>query len=161
MTVDPKTIHNLGKNASTAYAQLEKVRDEFTSSVVQDPSVIKKIQEFPVLNPQALSDFEAKYFTKTPTLTAKFSEPESPAQSAVFTFELIPSLGSFENFEEPQGLIDQLIAKHLQENPNIEDKQLQAIQNQEPVIVEFLSTYHFLGKTLHDIQAQRNRFQRG
>lgn len=161
MTVDPKTIHNLGKDASTAYAQLVKVRDEFKSTIVQDPSVIQKIQELPVLSPQAQSDFDTKYLSKAPSLTAKFSEPLEPAQSAVFTFELIPSLGSFEHFEEPQGLVDQLVQKHLQENPDINDKELQAIQKEEPLMVRFLSTYHFLSKTLVDIQAQRNRFQRG
>lgn len=161
MTVDPKTIHNLGKDASTAYAQLARVRDEFKSSVVQDPSVIQKIQEFPVLSPQAQSDFNTKYLSKASALTAKFSEPLESAQSAVFTFELIPSLGSFEQFEEPQGLVDKLIQEHLKENPNINDKQLQAIQKEEPIVVRFLSTYHFLSKTLADIQAQRNRFQRG
>lgn len=161
MTHDPKTIHNLGKSASSTYAQLIKVEEEFKSQVLQDPSVVRKIQQIPVSSPHKGTEFEQKFLKYLPTLTAVFSQPEETTSSDLFSFELVPSLGSYEQFEEPQKIVDSAMKKILESNPDMNDKSWQNLQKEEKTLSRFLETFHDLAKTHSEIQAQRNRFQRG
>lgn len=167
MSNTPKTIDNLGIEVSQQYADnLRKYDDNF-------------IREAKGVSEQAGVEVSTAYFPSEFDLlleSAKRNVPWAgfPAPAAmpdiikrVFSFQLIPSLGSEDRAEAQGQRISSIIAGATTAageeklEPWETKMKMDEIEREKKVLTNFLQQLHLLNKCLIDINKGRNQYSKG
>lgn len=161
MSVKPRTIDNLGMDTSVRYAKDKELLD---LRMVEDSKWISKRIEVSVTKPYVPSDFD-KLFSAKPTMQwALFSAPpEFEAHTrALFSYQLIPSLGTNEKQEsDTEKLIALEDALDKEKRQGKDDREQQEDEHDRKRLLALLKCIEKLDNTLIFINSRRNQYQRG
>jgi hypothetical protein len=161
MSVKPRTIDNLGLEPSVRYA---KDKEQLDLHLIEDSKWVSRHIEVSATKPYVPSEFD-KLFSAKPTIQwALFSSPPATdaQMRALFSYQLIPSLGSSEKqeaeTEKLTALKDTLEKEKRQGKDQGKDQQE---ENQRKRLLAFFKCLEKLDKTLLFINSRRNQYQRG
>lgn len=168
----PRTIDNLGVEVSTRYAEDKQALDE---TLIKEARAIPVQTEIEVTTPFFPSEVEALLrFQPTGLTWATFSPPAQyfEQKKRLFTFQLIPSMGS-EDKKESQAL--KILAKlrsmadERQKEKGEKDKRQQyeeerAMEEEErekKILTSLLNTIALFDKLIIEINSRRSQYQKG
>ncbi|MBY0528957.1 MAG: DUF5399 family protein [Rhabdochlamydiaceae bacterium] len=171
----PRTIDNLGVDVSTRWAEDQKYLDE---KLVKESRGIQTQTEIEVTIPSFPSELEALVRSQTTFLTwALFIMPlrYNEQKKRLFTFQLIPSLGSDEKKEsQTQKILAKLRARadrrkeqqekgqgQSQQEKWHEEKEAEEEENEKKTLISLLDTITTYDKFLVDINSRRSQYQKG
>jgi hypothetical protein len=162
MTVKPRTIDNLGIETSKRYAQDRQALD---AKLIDESRFIPSKAEISVVTPYIAGDLDEYLLPSTLTLWASFEPPPEyfAHAKALFSYQLIPSLGSAEkqdtDTEKLEALEDTLNKQSGQNHQG--NQELQEEEKERKVLLHLLKTIGRLDRTLVMINSRRNQYQRG
>lgn len=164
MTIKPRTIDNLGVDASIRYA---KDQEFYEARYIEESRLIPQKTEISVATPWALTEFE-QLFSLGKTLTwALFSPPPGYLFSGkpLFSYQLIPSLGGYEKMEADSEKLENIEdALHKDHGDSQQDQSEQEWDEQEKerqILIALFQCINTLDKALGLINSRRNQYQRG
>jgi hypothetical protein len=161
MTVHkPRTIDNMGIETSSRYARDKAVHDP---KLIEDARFIPQKTEVSVVKPYLSAEFEHYLAPGKLTLWASFAPPPEYLAYGrpLFSYQLIPSLGSYEKQEDDADKLEALqdtLNKSFQEGK--QDGQ-QEEEKERNTLLFLLQTIGKLDRALSLINARRNQYQRG
>lgn len=160
MTSKPRTIDNLGIDASIRYAKDQQL---FEPKFIEESKIVSKKTEIPVSRPYTPSEFEQTFSSEQPRIWATFSPPSEAflTDNSLFSFQLIPSLGSYEKFEDTQQLLNDALERRRETDPERSLKEKQQEEKEKQLIQDLLVCIEKMDKSLSLINARRNQYQRG
>jgi len=163
MSVKPRTIDNLGIEASIRYAQDQKLSE---SRFFEDSRLISQKTEISVSKPYVPSEFDQLFSVGRTVAWASFLPPPEYFSFAkpLFSYQLIPSLGGYEKQEadaEKLAAIEDAIEKHRGSRQGGSEKEKDEEEQERKVIAALLQCIHKLDRTLILINSRRNQYQRG
>lgn len=160
MTSKPRTIDNLGIDASIRYA---KDKELYAPTFIEDSKVVSRKTEISVARPYVPSDFDQKFSSAKTVIWAAFSPPPESLSNAntLFSYQLIPSLGTYEQHEDTEELLEDALQKRKDSNQQQSDKEKQQDQKEKQLIADLLSCVGRIDKSLNLINSRRNQYQRG
>lgn len=158
---DPKTIDNLGIDVSRNYAyniEQEKISQEFIKGSKQIGDTFSVSVTTPYIN----EDLQQYASLTRSTPWAFFTVPPNflAHQRAIFTFNLIPSLGSFENLFEDVEKMEELSDKEEGKKDKRAMNERDEKQKKERII-KLLKRLGILDKYLHLINGKRKEYHKG
>jgi hypothetical protein len=159
MTVNkPRTIDNLGIETSNRYARDQAALD---TKLLEEARFVSTKTEVSVIKPYISTEFEG-YTDSELTLWASFSPPPEALirASALFSYQLIPSLGGYEKQEEDSDKLEALedtLNKGFKEGGQGKQEE----EKKRKTLVKLLKVIGELDRTLTLINARRNQYQRG
>jgi hypothetical protein len=168
----PRTIDNLGVDASTRYALDQQQLDR---KILKEAKAVPAQAEVDVTSPSFASEFDLLFDADRRNAPwAKFCPPENynEQRKRLFTYQIIPSLGSQEKYENQE---KKILAKLKEESEKREkdqrEKRRSARQSTEmeeedeekekKILIKFLQNLAILDKCLGDISARRMQYQKG
>ena len=155
MSSKSRTIDNLGVDTSSRYARDKAALD---TSIVKESQFIPLKTAVSVVRPYIATEFE-EYVADTPlTLWASFSPPPDYLSyaKALFTYQTVPSLGDFEQFEKTVAMLES-----LGETLDREDSERKDKEKERRILLNLIRLVSVLDRSLALINAQRNRYQKG
>ena len=157
MSVKPRTIDNLGPETSVRYAKDRQLLDP---RLVEESKWIPQKTEIVAATPYVPSEFDALFSPTPQSRWALFAPPPFGQLSALFSFQLAPSLGDPETQDE---LLDKLSAlQHKWEQEKDQDESEQQKREKKRKAIEMLLIcIGKLDQTLSMINGRRNQYQRG
>lgn len=167
MTVKPKTIDNLGIETSIRYAKDMELLDQ---KLVQESRLIPQKTEISALKPYVPSEFDQLFAPGKTMLWAAFAPPPDyfSVSRGFFSYQLVPSLGSFEKQEadaEKLASLEDVLkkpnARKKRDHGSDSDKEREEGEKERQVLVALLQTISKLDRTLTLINSRRNQYQRG
>lgn len=165
MSVKPRTIDNLGVDASIRYA---KDQELFETRLIEESRLIPQKTEVTVAKPFLPSEFDQFYSIGKTVSWALFSPPPNffNLDKGLFTYQLIPSLGDYEKLEAESDKIEtiedvlQKAREKSEDREQSEDEREQEEKDQK-VLLALFQCIDKLNKALTMINARRNQYQRG
>lgn len=168
----PRTIDNLGIDASTRYAVDQEVLDK---KILKEARSIPRQAEVDVTSPFFASEFDLLFDgSKKNTSWAMFSMPKhyGEQRKRLFTYQIIPSLGTQEKTEnQEKKILTQLKEKTDEQNQERKKKQNNSTweeeieqdeqEKEQKVLLALLKNLLFLDKCMMDITARRMQYQKG
>ena len=165
----PRTIDNLGVDVSTRYAADQKLIDPKS---IKDSRGIPAQTEIDVFSPTYPSEIEAlTHLSTTQSAWAEFFMPSGflEQRKRIFTFLIIPSLGSDEKRESQalkilaklKALSDKTEELPLQKRSWQEQKESEEREKEKKTFITLLDTISSLDKYLIEINARRTQYQKG
>lgn len=164
MSVKPRTIDNLGVEASIRYA---KDQEFFEARYIEESRLIPQKTEISVSHPLSLTEFEARFSLGRTLPWALFSPPPeySPYGKLIFSYQLIPSLGDYEKLDADSDKLERIESVLEREERNsgqeFSDKEKEEREKERDLLVSLFQCINRLNKTLLLINARRNQYQRG
>ncbi len=167
MSIKSRTIDNLGVEASIRYA---KDKALFEPNFIEDSRIVSQKTEISALRPYIPSEFDQLFTVGKNLPWASFlPPPEYFNQSKpLFSYQLIPSLGSYEKQEADTDKLEALedaIQKHRgSKKKKTEQEMLDEEEEEETerqAIVALLECIHAFDRSLDLINSRRNQYQRG
>jgi hypothetical protein len=164
MVSKPLTIDNLGIDASIRYA---KDQAAFEAQFSKEAEFVSQKSEISVAKPYIPSEFDPLFSLGKTVVWAFFSPPTQDLGSgrALFSYQLIPSLGSYEKQEDAEEklatLQDALDQARQSRGDGASDEELEEEEEEKKTIGSLLLCINRLDRSLSLINSQRNRFQRG
>lgn len=168
----PRTIDNLGLDASTRYAFDQQ---ELDKKILKEARGIPRQAEVDVTTPFFASEFDLLFDTsKKNAAWALFGMPKhyGEQRKRLFTYQVIPSLGTQEKTENQE----KKIAAQLKEKSDEQNKERKKKQNstaweddieredqekEQKILLALLKNLLFLDKCMIDITARRMQYQKG
>ncbi len=170
----PRTIDNLGLDASSRYASDQQ---EFDNKILKEARGIQRQAEVDVTIPSFASEFDTLFdVARRNTPWAQFFMPENynEQRKRLFTYQIIPSLGPQDKTESQE----KKILAHLQEQSkkqgdgkkdqrqedrsSWEDEQERVEEEKEQkILAQLLKNLIMLDKCMSDITARRMQYQKG
>ncbi len=172
----PRTIDNLGSEAYTRYAEDQNLYD---AKLVSEARGVQKQAEVDVTSPSYGSEFEALFDTgRRNQFWADFLAPPkyNEQKKRIFTFQVIPSLGSPEMKEAQLQRVIDMAALSKKSNETVEEKtlksedrtqawqqirELEQKEHEKTVIVHLLNQVSDLERDSIDINSRRGQYQKG
>jgi len=160
MSIKPRTIDNLGVDSSVRYAKDKELLD---LRMVEDSRWVSPRIEVSVTKPYVASEFDQLFSAKPTTQWALFSAPPAfeAYSRALFSYQLIPSLGSAEKQEADAEKLAALEDKEQRQGKGGRDKQEEEKEKERKRILALLKCIEQLDKNLVFINSRRNQYQRG
>lgn len=170
LLMPPRTIDNLGIEASTRYA--EDLR-ELDQKLINEARAIPGQTEIEITDPFYLTELEILLNAQKQQTWATFFPPKGyfEQKKRLFMFQLIPSLGSEEKHEtQTQKIISQLktFAKrkrkdHQQQNDKQDepDPEQEYHEREKKMLVSVLQIIMYLDKEIQEINARRGQYHKG
>jgi len=164
MTVKPRTIDNLGVDASIRYA---KDQELFEARYIEESRLIPKKTEISVAKPYALSEFDQIYSLGKTVSWAVFSPPPNffLYDKGLFSYQLIPSLGDYEKLESDEDKIetleDALQKSYERSGRDQSDQDREKNEKERKTLLALFHCIDKLNKVLTAINSRRNQYQRG
>lgn len=160
MSVKSRTIDNLGVETSSRYARDQATLD---SKLIEESRFIPQKTEISVLKPYLPTEFKHYLSPGGLTLWASFSPPPDYLSyaKALFSYQLIPSLGGYEKQEADTDKLEALedsLNKAFKDGKQGQD---QEEERERQILVRLLQTIGKLDRTLTMINARRTQYQRG
>ena len=168
----PRTIDNLGVDVSTRYAEDQKILD---NTLVTESRTIPSQAEIDVTAPYFPTEIDELLHIQPSKITwASFTAPAQyfEQRKRLFTFQLIPSMGS-EDKQESQALkiLNKLksMEQKAHENPEAKDKRqlyeeglvLEEEEKEKKVLTTLLNKISLFDKLIIEINSKRNQYQKG
>ena len=165
----PRTIDNLGVDVSTRYAADQKLVDP---KAIKESRGIPAQMEIDVSSPAYPSEMETLIqLSPTQNVWANFFMPAGflEQRRRVFTFLIIPSLGSDEKRESQalkilaklKALSDKTEETAPQKKSWQEQKDAEDREKEKKTLITVLDTINLLDKDLIEINARRTQYQKG
>jgi hypothetical protein len=171
----PRTIDNLGPDASSRYADDRKHYDE---TQIKESRIIPSQAEIDVTAPAFSSEFELLFETsrRNSPWGDFFMPPRYQDQKKrVFTFQILPSLGSPDKKEVQAERIQQTVAlakkrkdeaeeatkNGLRSSAREEIKELEEEEKEKSVLLKLFDGISNLERTLIDINSRRSQYHKG
>lgn len=164
MSVKPRTIDNLGVDASVRYA---KDKELFEARFIEESRVVSPKTEVPVVKPYVPSDFDQLFSSGKMVAWAAFSAPpQSSTPRSLFSYQLIPSLGTYETKGENEEKILQVEEalqhhKRSKQGWSESDEEREREEKEKRMIIALFGCIERLDKSLSLINSRRNQFHRG
>ena len=162
MTSKSRTIDNLGFDASIRYA---KDKELFEARFIDDSQVVSRKSEISVSRPYVPSEFDQMFSSAKTISWALFSPPPEYLSFAkpLFSYQLIPSLGTYEKHEDTDQLLalEDALRKQKDSNKDQSDKEKQDEEREKRLIADLLQCIARIDKSLELINSRRNQYQRG
>lgn len=153
MSIKSRTIDQLGVGASSRYAKDQALLDK---KLVDESRFIPQKTEVSVVKPYPATEFD-DYLGPTKTSWASFQPPPEHAGTSLFSFQLVPSLGTYEKQDadtEKLEALEEAIASSMGSSKQEDERERKTVLN-------LLKTVGQLDRTLEMINARRNQYQRG
>lgn len=167
----PRTIDNLGVDASTRYATDQKQLD---SKIIREAGRVPRQTEIDVTSPSFSSEFDLLFDQpKRNTPWARFSTPDhyNEQRKRLFTYQIIPSLGAQDKNETLEAKILYKIKEMTErqqkdhEGERKEKKAKSALEldeeKEKQILIKLLKNLVILDKCMIDINARRMQYQKG
>ncbi len=169
----PRTIDNLGVEVSTRYAEDKQVFDE---TLVKEARAIPVQTEIEVTTPFLPSELESLLQAQPTYITwASFSAPAYyfEQRKRLFTFQLIPSMGSEDKKESQaqkilaklQSLAEEKGAKDKEKKDKRkkyeEERALEEEEKEKKILTSLLDTIVLFDKLIIEINSRRSQYQKG
>ena len=162
MTLKPRTIDNLGIDASVRYAQdLEQIDRRLIeeSKWLPDRTVVS------VAKPYIPTEFEKLFSLPQARIWATFMAPSDYYDriGRFFSYQLIPSLGSYEKQEDDTDKLTALedaLNKPFDQQSSSDQEQEQE-ENERQILMAFMETLTKFDRALSLINSRRNQYHRG
>ena len=160
MTSKPRTIDTLGIDASIRYA---KDKELFEANFIEESQIVSKKTEIPVSRPYVPSEFEQTFSAAKTLMWADFSPPPETFStgSSLFSYQLIPSLGTYEQYEGAEQLLEDALQRRRESDQNSSDKEKQQEEKEKQLIQDLIACIAKIDKSLNLINSRRNQYQRG
>lgn len=167
MTVKPRTIDNLGVESSIRYAKDQEALD---TRLIQDSRFIPQKTEVSVVKPYVPAELEQYFAAGKVALWAAFSPPPDYLLQGkpLFSYQLIPSLGSYEKQEADSDKLESLedalnkpYARKQSREGGDQEKEKQEEEKERQILLALLKCIGALDRTLVFINSRRNQYQRG
>jgi hypothetical protein len=169
----PRTIDNLGMDASARYAEDQKIYDQ---ALIKEAKGIPVQTEIEVTIPFFPSEMEA--LLRLTPLQASWASFIAPIlyfeqRKRLFTFQSIPSLGSEDKKEsQAQKILSKLQLleeKHKKEDREEKDQKkrreqelaFQEEEREKKILTTLLQTIVQIDKLIIDINSRRSQYQKG
>jgi len=169
----PRTIDNLGVDVSTRYAEDKRTLDE---TLIKESRAIPVQTAIEVTTPSFPSEVEALlHFQPTGLTWASFFPPAEyfEQRKRLFTFQLIPSMGS-EDKKESQAqkilaklhsMADERAQKEKKEKDKRqqyeEERILEEEEKEKKILTSLLDTIALFDKLIIEINSRRSQYQKG
>lgn len=169
----PRTIDNLGVEVSTRYAEDQRILDE---AIIKEARAIPVQTEIEVTAPFFPSEIESLLHIQPTHITwASFFAPTYyfEQRKRLFTFQLIPSMGS-EDKKESQALkilaklrsmAEERVQKDKEEKDKRqqfeEEKELEEEDREKKILTSLLDTIALFDKLIIEINSRRSQYQKG
>jgi hypothetical protein len=162
MEAKSRTIDNLGIQASIDYAKNLELYD---SSFIEESRLIPQKTEIASIRPYIPSEVDAFFNPARESSWALFTPPPNyfTYNKALFSYQLVPSLGSQEKQQADADKLEQL-EDYLDKRRGKEGKNERERDEEEEERETLLAMFHCLrrlDKTLGLINSRRNQYQRG
>jgi len=170
MSIKPRTIDNLGPGTSVRYAQDQEQLDV---RLIDDSKWLPKQLEVSVTTPYVPSEFDKLFSSDRINQWAFFTAPPNYGMQArtLFSFQLIPSLGTYEKQEadaEKLSALKDVITKRRgrnrskkDHNEQQSDEEEQREEDERQTLLALFKCIENLDKALTFINSRRNQYQRG
>lgn len=162
MTSKPRTIDNLGLDASIRYA---KDKELFEARFIDESQIVSRKSEVSVSKPYIPSEFDQMFSSQETVNWASFSPPPEYLSFAkpLFSYQLIPSLGTYEEQEDTDRLqaLEDALQKEKDSHKDQSDREKQEEEKEKRAIADLLKCIASIDKSLSLINARRNQYQRG
>jgi len=182
MAKEPRTIDNLGVDISTRYAQDQQKLD---AKIIKESRLIPRQIEIDVTSPYVPSEFEEQFLaTKRNVTWADFFAPPkfSEQKKRLFSYQIIPSLGSDDKQEAQAERINARIRPLKDQEKEKKDQQRQKQderdqkeekmkweeeleakeeEKEKKIILHLLEVVHKFNRYLIDINSRRGQYHRG
>jgi hypothetical protein len=163
MSVKPRTIDNLGVDASIRYAKDQAL---FETNLIEESRLIPQKTQVTVGKPLELSEFDQTYSVGKTISWALFSAPPNfySKDIGLFSYQLIPSLGGYEKLEADSDKIESLedvLEKSHERKRGQSDQEKEKDERNRQTLLALFQCIDKLNKTLSMINARRNQYQRG
>src|SRR3984957_1922939 len=156
---EPRMIHNLGIEVSTRYAEDKQALDE---TLIKEARTVSAQTQISVMAPSFPSEVEALlHIERTHLPWATFLPPERyfEQRKQLFTFQLIPSMGS-EDKKESQSLkiLSKLRSMAEVANQTGEDKEE---DRDKKILTSLLNTIASFDKMIIETNSKRGQYHKG
>lgn len=164
MSLKPRTIDNLGIEASVRYA---KDKELFEPLFLEESRIVSQKTEIPALSPYIASDLEELFATTSTSIWASFEPPPNfNFFKPLFTHQIIPSMGGYEKQEQAlekiEGIEDALQKdKRRGKRKGFDSSEEDHDEKERKTLVSFFQCMQKLDKTLAFINSRRNQYQKG
>lgn len=160
MTIKSRTIDNLGIESSIRYAKDKSTVD---ARLIEESKWVPSKTEVSVTKPYAPSEFDQLFSAGKPVQWALFQEPPNfeAHMRSLFSFQMIPSLGSAEKQEADAEKLAALEDALKKREKKKDDREQQQEEKERQALLALLKCIGALDKTLSMINARRNQYQRG
>lgn len=164
MSVKPRTIDNLGIDASIRYAKDQEV---FEAKFIEESRIVSQKTEISVSKPYIPSEFDQLFAIGRTIAWASFLPPPEYFAYAkqLFSYQLIPSLGSYEKQEADadklSALEDAIDKQKRSKQGKQSDQEKEEEEKERKAIAALLECIQRLDKSLTLINSRRNQYQRG
>lgn len=170
-----KTIDNLGMDTYVRYALDQEYLDK---NLVKDSRYIPSQTEVDVSSPFYSSEFELMFeTTRRNRGWAEFYKPPGYGEKrrAIFTFQILPELGSEEMFQLQSTKIREKIERDRKKNKDKQDErkkkgqpadfendlEFKQEEKESQALLSLIEKICVLDKILMEINSRRNQFQKG
>lgn len=160
MTAKPRTIDNLGLDASIRYA---KDKELFEAGFIEDSKIVSRKTEIPVSSPYIPSEFDQMFYSPRHLIWASFPPPPESliSTNALFSYQLVPSLGTYEQQDDAEQMLEDALQRRRDSKKDQSDKEKQQEEKEKQLIKDLLACITRIDKTLNLINSRRNQYQRG
>jgi len=164
MSVKSRTIDNLGLEASVQYAQNQK---DYDPRLIEESRLIPQKAEVSTYKPYVPSELDAFFTIGKGASWALFMPPPDYFTSgkALFSYQLIPSLGTQEKQEadaEKLEHLEEYLAKQQKRGKKRQSKEGHEEEEEDrEILIAMFKCLHKLDKTLTLINSRRTQYQRG
>lgn len=157
-TSKPRTIDNLGIDASIRYARDKEL---YAPISVEEAQVVSRKTEISVARPYIQSDFDEMFSSAKTVIWALFSPPPESLsrENTLFSYQLIPSLGNYETQEDTEELLEDVLKRRQEERQS--DKEKERDKREKQLIMDLLTNIEKIDKSIELINSRRNQYQRG
>jgi hypothetical protein len=168
-----RTIDNLGVDVSTRYAEDQKMAD---AQFLKETRLISSQTEIDVTVPFFPSEFDLLFETsRRNTPWADFYAPPryNEQKKRLFTFQIIPSMGSSDKIEaQLQRIAARVPKREEKEEAEEKDKERRRLkwekekeeeeeEKEKNILINLLNSVSLFDKFLVDINSRRGQYQRG
>lgn len=158
MPTKPRTIDNLGLDASIRYAQDKEL---YAPISVEEAQIVSRKTEVSVAKPYISSEYDLLFSSTKTVIWALFSPPPESLskENTFFSYQLMPSLGTYERQEDAEELLEDALEKRKQQRQS--DKEKDRDNREKQLIKDLLSCIAKIDKSIELINSRRNQYQRG
>ncbi len=159
MTTKPRTIDNLGTEASIRYARDKEL---FEPKFIEESRFVSGKTEIPSSKPYAPSEFDQMFSSRKTNVWASFSAPPDSLANpnTLFSYQLIPSLG--EGVQEDGVLfLEDALQKKKGSKKRKSKKDKEEEEEEKGLLSLLLACIQKIDKSLALINSRRNQYQRG
>ena len=164
MTIKPRTIDNLGMEASVQYAENQK---QYDARMMEESRLIPSKSAVPSVKPYAPSEFDQYFSIGKGQSWAIFQPPPDfyIYGESIFSHQLIPSLGSQEkqeaDAEKLEHIEDYLSKEEKRGKKRESEDEHDSEERERETLIAMFQCLNKLDKVLVLINSRRNQYQRG